>query len=83
METDRNMGWPNPGWHRDQPGIDPLSVTNLLEEYTNHVYRRIVRITSIASITPPNETNLGEEQTIHEIALTTTGTAGPSHGRCS
>ena len=44
-------------------GIDPLSVTNLLEEYTNHVYRRIVRIpTSIASITPPNETNLGEEQ---------------------
>ena len=41
-------------------GIDPLSVTNLLEEYTNHVYRRIVRIpTSIAS---PNETNLGEEQ---------------------
>ena len=44
-------------------GIDPLSVTNLLEEYTNHVYRRIVRIpTSIASITPPNETNLLEEQ---------------------
>ena len=44
-------------------GIDPLSVTNLLEEYTNHVYRRIVRIpTSIASITPPNEINLGEEQ---------------------
>ena len=46
-------------------GIAPLSATNLLEEYTNHVYRRIVRIpTSIASTTPTNDTNLEEEQTI-------------------
>ena len=46
-------------------GIAPLSATNLLEEYTNHVYRRIVRIpTSIASTTPTNDTNLEEEQPI-------------------
>lgn len=59
-----NWGGPNPPAGIEiSLGIDPLSVTNLLEEYTNHVYRRIVRIpTSIASITPPNETNLGEEQ---------------------
>jgi len=59
-----NWGGPNPPTGIEiSLGIDPLSVTNLLEEYTNHVYRRIVRIpTSIASITPPNETNLGEEQ---------------------
>ena len=25
-------------------GIEPLSATNLLEEYTNHVFRRILRI---------------------------------------
>ena len=59
-----NWGGPNPPAGIEiSLGIDPLSVTNLLEEYTNHVYRRIVRIpTSIASITPTNETNLGEEQ---------------------
>ena len=59
-----NWGGPNPPAGIEiSLGIDPLSVTNLLEEYTNHVYRRIVRIpTSIASITPPNETNLVEEQ---------------------
>jgi len=59
-----NWGGPNPPAGIEiSLGIDPLSVTNLLEEYTNHVYRRIVRIpTSIASITPPNEINLGEEQ---------------------
>ena len=59
-----NWGGPNPPTGIEiSLGIDPLSVTNLLEEYTNHVYRRIVRIpTSIASITPPNETNLVEEQ---------------------
>ena len=59
-----NWGGPNPPAGIEiSLGIDPLSVTNLLEEYTNHVYRRIVLIpTSIASITPPNETNLVEEQ---------------------
>ena len=59
-----NWGGPNPPAGIEiSLGIDPLSVTNLLEEYTNHVYRRIVRIpTSIASITPPNETNLVEKQ---------------------
>ena len=59
-----NWGGPNPPAGIEiSLGIDPLSVTNLLEEYTNHVYRRIVRIpTSIASINPPNETNLVEEQ---------------------
>ena len=59
-----NWGGPNPPAGIEiSLGIDPLSVTNLLEEYTNHVYRRIVRIpTSIASITPPSETNLVEEQ---------------------
>ena len=59
-----NWGGPNPPTGIEiSLGIDPLSVTNLLEEYTNHVYRRIVRIpTSIALITPPNETNLVEEQ---------------------
>ena len=59
-----NWGGPNPPAGIEiSLGIDPLAVTNLLEEYTNHVYRRIVRIpTSIASITPPNETNLVEEQ---------------------
>ena len=25
-------------------GIEPMSATNLLEEYTNHVFRRVVRI---------------------------------------
>ena len=60
----QNWGGPTPPTGIEiSLGIDPLSVTNLLEEYTNHVYRRIVRIpTSIASITPPNETNLVEEQ---------------------
>ena len=59
-----NWGGPNPPAGIEiSLGIDPLSVPNLLEEYTNHVYRRIVRIpTSIGSITPPNETNLVEEQ---------------------
>ena len=61
-----NWGGPNPPDGIEiSLGIAPLSATNLLEEYTNHVYRRIVRIpTSIASTTPPNDTNLEEEQTI-------------------
>ena len=29
-------------------GIDPLTSTNLFEEYTNHVFRRIIRIPSSA-----------------------------------
>lgn len=44
-------------------GIDPLSATNLLEEYTNHVFRRIVRIpTSSDSITPPDVSTPEGEQ---------------------
>ena len=30
-------------------GIEPLSATNLLEEYTNHVFRRILRIPTTAT----------------------------------
>jgi len=61
-----NWGGPNPPSGIEiSLGIAPLSVTNLLEEYTNHVYRRIVRIpTSISSTTPTNDTNLEEEQPI-------------------
>ena len=61
-----NWGGPNPPDGIEiSLGIAPLSATNLLEEYTNHVYRRIVRIpTSIASTTPPTDTNLEEEQPI-------------------
>ena len=61
-----NWGGPNPPAGIEiSLGIAPLSATNILEEYTNHVYRRIVRIpTSIPSTTPPNDTNLEEEQPI-------------------
>ena len=30
-------------------GIEPMSATNLLEDYTNHVFRRIIRIPAWAS----------------------------------
>ena len=31
-------------------GIEPMSATNLLEEYTNHVFRRVIRIPSSAAL---------------------------------
>ncbi|HJN82128.1 MAG: type II secretion system protein [Verrucomicrobiota bacterium] len=39
-------------------GIDPMSATNLLEEYTNHVFRRIIRIPALA--TPPATASINE-----------------------
>jgi type II secretory pathway pseudopilin PulG len=44
--------WPGPQLPRGVEvslGIEPMSVTNLLEEYTNHVFRRIIRIPASAS----------------------------------
>ena len=54
-----NWGGPNPPAGVEiSLGIEPLSVTNLLEGYTNHVFRRIIRIpTSTASTAPPEESN--------------------------
>ena len=59
-----NWGGPNPPAGIEiSLGIDPLSATNLLEEYTNHVFRRIVRIpTSSDSITPPDVSTPEGEQ---------------------
>lgn len=44
--------WPGPQLPRGVEvslGIEPMSATNLLEDYTNHVFRRIIRIPASAS----------------------------------
>lgn len=43
-------------------GIDPISATNLLEEYTNHVFRRIVRIPTAAPQVLSNENEETSEE---------------------
>ena len=47
-------------------GIEPLSSTNLLEEYTNHVFRRIIRIPTTAPQTQINLTNKLKSEEVRE-----------------